>query len=274
MRLLISTVGMILLTLAAQRAGAQNLIPPVPNSSQRVTLYIPDRNCGGVFVYKANPYTVTQSQNKITVQLEDKQPRVPGGGGAGVCPPGPFLPIDLGVFLPGQYSFSVFEKDEFGRNRPVGEEFPFTVTDARKTKVAPYPAQDVSGTWWDSSDPGWGLFIWHNSASPKDELFAAWFVYGTDGKPIWYTFSPEWRSSTATKEGPLYQSSRPPGNGVPPPGFSTHTPIGTASLDFTYMPFRSALPDIPSFTKMNTAILKYKIGSGETVTRTVERFAP
>jgi hypothetical protein len=233
--------------------------PLRPNSNQRVVLTIQDRTCGGAYFYKANAYTVTQTQNKITVQLEERDLNaiVP------LCPPfGTTLQIDLGVFQPGQYSYIVYEKGSLG-NRPISDEIVFNVSDARAAKAAPYVMRDYSGTWWDPKDPGWGLFVWQNAASPRDELLIAWFTYGSDGKAVWYSFSPEWSSSTATKVGPLYQSSRPPGNGSPPPGASTHTPVGTASIDFTI-----------KIGNTSTATLTYTIGNGERVTRGIERFNP
>jgi hypothetical protein len=48
-------------------------------------------------------------------------------------------------------------------------------------------ASDVNYTdvWWDPARPGWGVFISHR---PDEKLFAAWFDYGADGQPVWYTF--------------------------------------------------------------------------------------
>jgi hypothetical protein len=43
--------------------------------------------------------------------------------------------------------------------------------------------RDLSGHWWNSKEPGWGLMIWHRL---KDNaLFSAWFTYEAQGKPLW-----------------------------------------------------------------------------------------
>ena len=140
--------------------------------------------------------------------------------------------------------------------------FPFTVTDARAIKAAPYVRLDYSGHWWDPNDSGWGLFIWQDARSRVDSVLAAWFIYGADGKPIWYVFQPPWSTSNATMETALLRTSRPPGAAVLPPGPTTNVSVGTASLDFT----NTGTGDVGKLT--------YTFTGGATVVRNIQRFKP
>jgi hypothetical protein len=237
------------------------VLPTRPTSTDRLVVSIPPRTCGGLEPYRTNPYSVTMVQNRITIQLGERIPGI-----VPVCPLAPREEVDLGVLPPGEYEYSVLER-AIGSNDvvPLVTNQPLTVTDARAAKVAPYVRLDYSGTWWDSSDPGWGLFIWQNAASPRDEVLAAWFTFGADGRANWYTFQPTWRTSTATHDAPLVQSARPPSNSNPPPGPTNNSSVGTAALDFT-TPIGA--------TRFDTAVLTYTIGNGTRQTRTIQRFSP
>ncbi|HUJ00928.1 MAG TPA: hypothetical protein VLY46_11865, partial [Usitatibacter sp.] len=93
------------------------------------------------------------------------------------------------------------------------------------------PAYDYTDLWWDPNESGWGLSI---AQHPSHMIFAAWFTYGSDGNPIWYTLpSGTWTSPT-TYTGSLYSASGPAANG---PFDSTQVvvtpPVGTATLSFS-----------------------------------------
>ena len=127
-------------------------------------------------------------------------------------------------------------------------------------------SRHLSHNWWDPNDAGWGLFIWHDA---RDRVLAAWFTYGTDGKPIWYTFQPAWDTFAATFPALLTQTSRMPGPTVPPPNPTSYTAVGTASLDFTSRPNATtgAIPiDAGTFT--------YTFTGGPTTVRNIQRFKP
>jgi hypothetical protein len=237
------------------------IVPALPTSADRVLVSLPDQTCGGGLSYIANPYSVALSGSRITVTTGRRAANpVP------LCPAAPREVVDLGVLPPGSYTLTVLSS-ESGTDtlRNLVTDQPFTVTDARAAKVAPYVRLDYSGTWWDASDPGWGLFIWQNAASPRDEVLAAWFTFGSDGRANWYTLQPTWRTSTATQDAPLVQSARPPSNSNPPPGPTNNSSVGTAALDFT-TPIGA--------TRFDTAILTYTIGNGTRQTRTIQRFRP
>jgi hypothetical protein len=254
-RLLLS----ILLAVSTQGA-AQSLNPRQPTSADNISYLFPNQTCSGQTPYIGNPYTVSMTQNQITVRMAAREL----GNPVGVCPSAPRESVNLGTLPAGSYTLTVIEQID-NSSRPILADFPFTVTDARPAKAAPYVRLDYSGTWWDPADPGWGLFVWQNAASPRDDVLAAWFTFGADGKANWYTFQPTWRTATATNDAPLVQSSRPPSSSNPPPGPNSSGSVGTAALDFT-IPFNMFSPD--------AGVLTYTLGNGAKQTRNIQRFKP
>jgi hypothetical protein len=195
------------------------------------------------------------SQNNITVARGEIANNL-----VNTCPPFAADEIDLGRLPAGSYTLTVTNAAR-GPN-PATIEFanvPFTVTDARATKTAPYVRLDYSGHWWDPNDSGWGLFIWHDA---RDNLLAAWFTYTPDGKPIWYVFQPKWETFARTTTAALTQTSRLPGLTSPPPGPTSYTAVGSASLDFTAM----GLEDGGKLT--------YTFTGGAQTVRNIQKFKP
>ena len=235
--------------------GTSTLLPVNPTSADNLKLSMADRTCGGFTPYLANPYRVSMSQNNVTVTLgEKKNSLIP------LCLSAPREEIDLGRLPAGNYTLSVINP-AFG-NAPeafVISSIPFTVTDARATKVAPYVRLDYSGHWWDPNDSGWGLFIWHDA---RDNVLAAWFTYTPDGKPMWYVFQPTWTTSSATVTTPLLQTSRLPGPTSPPPAPTSYATVGSASLDFT------------NFGTADEGKITYTFTGGAQQVRNIQRFKP
>jgi hypothetical protein len=231
------------------------------NSSQRTVAFEPSPLCGGALKFKGNPYTVEIVGSDITVRVGEIEPVNPPLI-IGLCPPTSRMQIDLGVLPPGRYTYTFISRNT--SNDPTRSvTFPFGVGDARAGKAAPYVLRDYSGTWWDPTDPGWGLFIWQDAGSSKDSLLIAWFTYDPTGQPVWYTFQPEWATSTSTKEGPVYRSTRPLGISTPPPGDTTRVAVGTASIDFTHT------TDQPIESRFT-----YRLGTGAAVTKKIVPFKP
>ena len=230
------------------------MLPSDPTSADNLKLSI-GRPCSGFLPYKANAYQVRMSQNNITVTRgEVVNNLVP------TCPPSPRDEIDLGRLPAGNYTLTVI--NAANGNIPSSAEFanvPFSVSDARAAKTAPYVRLDYSGHWWDPNDSGWGLFIWHDA---RDNLLAAWFTYAADGKPIWYTFQPKWQTSSATFETALLQTSRAPGATVPPPNPTAFVVAGAVSLDFT------------NFGTADEGKLIYTLTGGAKQVRNIQRFKP
>jgi hypothetical protein len=72
------------------------------------------------------------------------------------------------------------------------------------------PAGDLSDIWWNPAENGWGVSITHQN----NAIFAVWFTYGTDGKPIWFPMpGGTWNGNTYT--GKLYRTTGSPWLGVP-----------------------------------------------------------
>ena len=234
------------------------LSPAIRTSMDNLKLSIANTTCGGVTPYAGNPYTITMSQNQLTVTM-GLHLRLSLNS---LCPSVPQAreEIDLGRLPSGNYTLTLFRPptpDNLGGT--LIDNVPFTVTDARTTKVAPYVRLDYSGHWWDPNDSGWGLFIWHDKF---DNVLAAWFTYTPDGKPIWYVFQPTFNTSSATVTTPLRQTSRLPGPTSPPPGPTSTTVVGSASLDFT------------NFGTADEGKLTYTFTGGAQQVRNIQRFKP
>ena len=236
--------------------GSTALLPLNPTSSDNLKLSMLDRSCGGAFRYKADSHRVTMSQNIITVTLGETTNNI-----FTLCPVFPREEIDLGRLPAGNYFLNVNEAPNgiAPRSGVVIANAPFTVIDARATKVAPYVSLDYSGHWWDPNDSGWGLFVWHNA---RDNILAAWFTYTPDGKPMWYVFEPTWTTSSATVTTPLYQTSRLPGPTSPPPAPTSYATVGSASLDFT------------NFGTADAGKITYTVTGGAQQVRNIQRFKP
>ena len=232
-----------------------DLLPTNPTSADSLKLSISSRTCGGNVPYTGDPYRVSMSQNKITVMLGEHAT----GGIIPLCPFAPREEIDVGRLPSGNYTLSVIEAATGIRPGTLIDNAPFTVTDARAAKVAPYVRLDYSGHWWDPNDSGWGLFIWHDA---RDNVLAAWFTYTPDGKPMWYVFQPTFNTSAATATTPLRQTSRLPGSTSPPPGPTSSTVVGSASLDFT------------NFGTADEGKLTYTFTGGVQQVRNIQRFKP
>ncbi len=237
---------------------ADTLLPVNPTAVDSLKLSLVDRTCGGGLRYKADSYNVAMAQNNITVSLGERL-----NGITSICPLAPREEIDLGRLPPGNYTVTVIDfPGNPGTQTTQLVNFPFTVTNPRRAKAAPYVRLDYSGTWWDPNDPGWGLFIWQDASRPTDSILAAWFTFTSDGKSAWYTFQPTWASASVTAEAPLLQSTRQPGAVNPPSGPNTNTAAGVASLDFT------------TSSAGDEGTLIYTFGTGVKQVRTIKRFKP
>ena len=239
------------------------LSPAAPTSVDNIKLSIKSTTCGDVLAYTKNPYTVAMSQNQITVTMGPRLAFRPV-----LCPESePREEFDLGRLPAGNYTLTLIwppSPDRIANSELLISNAPFTVTDARATKVAPYVRLDYSGHWWDPNDSGWGLFIWHDA---RDAVLAAWFTYTPDGKPMWYTFQPVFNTSSATRVVDLLQTSRAPGPTSPPPGPNTYTVVGSASLDFAHY-------DYLNNGDIDTGILSYTFTGGAKLVRNIRRFKP
>ena len=95
--------------------------------------------------------------------------------------------------------------------------------------LTPAHATSYQDLWWNSSESGWGINVLHQG----DTLVATWFIYDTDGKPMWLL-------GVLDKAGAISYAgtvSRYTGPGYNLAAFDpkqvTETAVGTAQLNFT-----------------------------------------
>jgi hypothetical protein len=116
---------------------------------------------------------------------------------------------------------------------------------------------DSTDLWFNPSENGWGV----NVVQQNEILFLTFFVYGSDGKPVWYVApSTAFQSQSATTgalifTGPLYTTQGPWFGGVFNPANVGIRQVGTVTW---------------SASAVNTATLAYTV-DGVTVSKAVER---
>jgi hypothetical protein len=112
------------------------------------------------------------------------------------------------------------------------------------------PVVDYSDLWWNPSESGWGMAMAQQNAN----IFLAWYVYDSTGKPVWYVAS-NCTVSGSSCSGPLYSTTGPP---FGPTFNSSLVTVATAGSV------------IVSFIDANNAVLSYTVG-GVTATKTITR---
>lgn len=92
-------------------------------------------------------------------------------------------------------------------------------------------ATNYQDMWWASpagSESGWGI----NFAHQGDTIFATWFTFGADGKPLWLVVGAP-KVGTNTFTGTLNSVTGPAYSSVPfDPSKVAGTPVGTATFTF------------------------------------------
>ena len=90
-------------------------------------------------------------------------------------------------------------------------------------------ATNYTDLWWNSpagSESGWGINLTHESST----IFASWFTYDTNRKPMWLVASAPLTTS-GNYTGDLYRTTGPPFNNFKPAAV-TATKVGTATFTF------------------------------------------
>lgn len=91
------------------------------------------------------------------------------------------------------------------------------------------PSRDYSGAWFNASESGWGATIFQY----PDQLFVLWFVYDTQGRPVWYRMQGAWTGLDTITQ-PLLRPSGPNWSLLPfNPAAVGWTTVGSATLTFT-----------------------------------------
>jgi uncharacterized protein (DUF1800 family) len=83
------------------------------------------------------------------------------------------------------------------------------------------------GFWWKPTESGWGLSVQQQGTS----TFAVWWVYGTDGKPTWFTLTCAFTGSTCA--GSFFTATGVPFGQLTGNANITAISSGTASLTMT-----------------------------------------
>jgi len=78
------------------------------------------------------------------------------------------------------------------------------------------------------AEAGWGINFTHQG----DVIFASWFTYDANGKPLWVTAT-LFKTAARTYTGALDATTGPPFNSVPfDSSYLTHTTVGNATVSF------------------------------------------
>ncbi len=95
----------------------------------------------------------------------------------------------------------------------------------------PSLATNYQDLWWNApagSESGWGINFTHQG----DTIFATWFTFGLDGKPLWLVVSAS-LVSPKVYSGTMYTGTGPAFNAIPfEPTKVVGTPVGTATFTF------------------------------------------
>jgi hypothetical protein len=117
----------------------------------------------------------------------------------------PTPPLDqvIGALPPGDYQLEVVKRATgTGSAGRVGDVVAFSVPQ----RAAAEPLADFTDLWWNPAESGWGIGLFHH---PTNQIFVTLFVYGTDGKPLWYVISSGEFSDPVTYRGQIYKTTGP-----------------------------------------------------------------
>lgn len=90
-------------------------------------------------------------------------------------------------------------------------------------------AGNYQDLWWNQAESGWGV----NIIQQADILVATWFIYDTDGKPLWLLATAA-KSGGTSYTGEVYKFTGPPYAATSfDPKAVTETVAGTAQFNFT-----------------------------------------
>jgi hypothetical protein len=114
-----------------------------------------------------------------------------------------------------------------------------TYTVAGQTRTVPITRQPVgAGTaslstdytdlWWNASESGWGMAM----AQQQGNIFVAWYVYQSNGQPVWYVAS-NCTISGSGCSGTLYATTGPAFGATFDPNQVHVTSVGTVTVNFT-----------------------------------------
>ena len=205
----------------ASFAQTPTVLPVAPNSSETIIVRM---QFATVPVFTGDSYRVEMVANRIRLILGAND-RSPFGTGI----PVPFN-FEIGKLPAGTYAVDAFDTDKATGNLVfLGSSSPFTVSNGRIGKTSPFVRSNFADHWWNPAESGWGLFIWHDRL---DNVLAAWFTYGADNKPVWYTVQGGAWTTPHDYEGKLFQNTGPAFSAFAPGSAVQMQIVGTAKLSF------------------------------------------
>lgn len=221
-RLLIAFLAALSMPAAAQLA----LQPASPRVHDMVEVLVNGSVIAQEWSMSPGP-EVSMAGSKITVTIS-----LTGGNGIPAN-----LDWALGAFPAGSYQVEVVKRSTSGALTSLGQTA-FTVA----PRTGNTPRTNYSDLYYNANESGWGINIQQH---PSDKIFATWFVYGLDNKPIWYvipdgawTSDHDYTGKVYRTRGPFYQDP------IWSPGLVSVIPVGTATL---------------SFSRYNTLLVTYTI---------------
>ena len=236
------------LIFAAASSYAQKsveVLPAAPNSSDTILIRM---QFSPVPIFTGDSYRVEMVANRIRLILGAYD-------SVGIVPLIVPFYAEVGKLPAGTYTVDAFDTDKTTGNLVLlGSSSSFTVTNGRAGKSSPFVALNVADHWWNPAESGWGLFIWHDRL---DRLLAAWFTYGADNKPVWYTVQGGAWTSPYVYEGPIYQTTGPAFSAFAPGSNVVAQAVGTAKLTLG----------------IDTGTFMYTL-NGVTQTKNISRFKP
>jgi hypothetical protein len=199
------------------------IVPALPTSFEQVELRMTVDSCAFVPATVrvravGNVLKVSQQPNNCLVAGEPQ-----------------LMDVRLGSLPAGDYRVEVFASQN--TDGPPAEALSFSVSDPVEIAVFPPPPRPLTGytgLWWNPQESGWGLSL---HQSPTHAIFGAWFVYGANGEPQWFTLQMgQWLDAT-TWRGSIFRTTGPSFAGPDyDPRLVLILPAGTATLDFKHRP--------------------------------------
>jgi hypothetical protein len=221
-----SLLALFAFALSLPAAAQIVLAPAAPRVHDTVVIQLDGRVIGEEWTAQTGP-EVTMAGNTVTVTLP-----LTGANGLPAN-----LEWELGAFPAGNYQVQVVKRSTGGAVTTLAQAG-FAVA-PRNGNV---PRTNYSDLWFNPQESGWGLNIQQH---PSDKIFATWFVYGLDNRPMWYvipdgqwTSDHEYTGTIYRTRGPFFEDT------VFDPGLVSVIPAGTGKL---------------TFNKYNAAVFTYTI---------------